>query len=269
MRLVIAAFWHALVTQLHIRLLWLTVLPFLLSVVIWGLALWFGLQPLIDWLYRVFVENNGFDMAGHVLGWFNSGALRAVVVPLLAMWAFLPFMILTTLVFVGMLAMPAITRHLSRRHFADLEKKQGGTLFGSIWTQLWCFTLFAILWLVTLPVSLIPPMAFLVQPVLWGWLTYRVMAYDVLAEHATEEESNKLLREHRWRLLAIGTAAGLLGAAPTALWVGGVLSVIFLPFFAAVSVWLYVLVFIFTALWFQYYCLEALRRMRTEALAVI
>jgi hypothetical protein len=37
------------------------------------------------------------------------------------------------------------------------------------------------------------------------------------------------------------------------------------PFLAAISIWLYVLIFIFTGLWFQYYCLEALARQRGEA----
>ena len=40
------------------------------------------------------------------------------------------------------------------------------------------------------------------------------------------------------------------------------MAVVFFPFLAAASIWLYVLVFIFTALWFAYYCLEALARMR-------
>ncbi len=31
----------------------------------------------------------------------------------------------------------------------------------------------------------------------WGWLTYRVMTYDALAEHATAEERKTLMKRHR------------------------------------------------------------------------
>ena len=40
------------------------------------------------------------------------------------------------------------------------------------------------------------------------------------------------------------------------------MAVVFFPFLAAFAIWLYVLIFIFTGLWFQYYCLEALSRLR-------
>jgi fatty acid desaturase len=88
------------------------------------------------------------------------------------------------------------------------------------------------------------------------------MAYDALSEHASADERRLLMREHRWPLLAIGIATGALGAAPTLLWLGGALSVIFFPLLAGVSIWLYVLVFVFSGLWFQHYCLGALARLR-------
>ena len=58
-----------------------------------------------------------------------------------------------------------------------------------------------------------------------------------------------------------------MGALPTLLWLGGALSVILFPFLAAVAIWLYVLVFIFTGLWFQYYCLDALAKYRAAGMA--
>ena len=84
------------------------------------------------------------------------------------------------------------------------------------------------------------------------------MAYDALSEHASAQECRMLLQAHRWPLLLIGTLTGLLGAAPTLLWLGGVFSVVFFPFLAGGAIWLYVLVFVFTGLWFEHYCLSAL-----------
>lgn len=262
MRDVLVSLGRAVVSQLHLRMLLLTLVPFVLSILVWGLALWLSLQPLIDWLQAFFLDNDGFRIAGGVLAWFGLGTIKTVVVPLLAMWVLLPLMILTALVFVGTIAMPVIVKHVASRHYPDLETRHGGNLMGTLWVSLSSFIVFLVLWLVTLPLSVIPPLTFLIQPALWGWLTYRVMAYDALAEHADADEWRRLVRTHRWPLLAIGAVTGAMGAAPTLLWLGGALSVILFPVLAAGAIWLYVLVFVFTGLWFQHYCLRALARQR-------
>jgi hypothetical protein len=249
-------------SQLHFRMLLLTILPFFLSVVIWGVILWLGLQPLIDWLHAWFSDNGGFSVAGDVLNWLGLGAIKTVVVPLIAMWVLLPLMILTALVFVGTMAMPIIVKHVGTRQYPELEKRRGGTLWGTLWISAWSFLVFAVLWAVTLPLSVIPPLTFIIQPALWGWLTYRVMAYDALAEHASKPEYEHIMRVHRWPLLLIGAIAGAMGAAPTLLWLGGALSVIFFPILAAGAIWMYVLVFVFSGLWFEHYCLAALAQHR-------
>lgn len=265
MRSVFIAFGRAVLSQLHFRMLMLTVMPFFLSVVIWGVALWLGLQPMIDWIQSYFAENDGFRITGSVLGWFGLGAIKTVLVPLIAMWVLLPLMILTALIFVGTLAMPTIAKHVANRDYPELEARRGGSLWGSLWMSATSFIVFIVLWIVTLPLTAIPPFTFVIQPVLWGWLTYRVMAYDALADHASNQERKEILRNHRWPLLTIGAITGAMGAAPTVLWLGGALSVIFFPLLAAVSIWLYVLVFVFTGLWFQHYCFEALATYRTNA----
>lgn len=262
MQLVMTSFGRALLSQLRFRMLLLTVLPFLLSLLLWGVVLWLGLQPLIDWLHAYFADNNLFQSAASVLGWFGLGAIKTVLVPLIAMWLLLPLMVVTALIFVGVIAMPAIGRHVANRHYPQLARLQGGSLAGSLSASLGAFLIFVVLWLVTLPLNAVPLLAFVVQPALWGWLTYRVMAYDALAEHASAAERRALMRSHRWPLLAIGVAAGAMGAAPTLLWLGGALSVILFPLLAGVSIWLYVLVFVFSGLWFQHYTLEALARLR-------
>lgn len=73
---------------------------------------------------------------------------------------------------------------------------------------------FLVVWLLTLPLSLIPLFALFVQPLLWGWLTYRVMSYDVLANYADADERRAIVHAHRWPLMTIGVITGGLGMAP-------------------------------------------------------
>jgi len=117
----------------------------------------------------------------------------------------------------------------------------------------------------SIPLWFVPPLVLLLPPLIWGWLTCRVMAFDVLAEHASTEERRAILREQRWPLLAIGVICGYLGAAPTLLWALGAAALIFAPLLVLVSVWLYTLVFAFAALWFAHFALAALQRLRQAA----
>ncbi|MDE2427234.1 MAG: EI24 domain-containing protein [Burkholderiales bacterium] len=259
------AWGRAVAAQLHYRMLLLTIWPFLVALALWGAAMWWGLQAMMDFVQSWFAQHDGFHTASDVLAMFGLLALKTVVVPLIAMWLLLPLMIFTALLCIGVFAMPSISRHVGARHYPELEQREGGSFFGSMGYSLSSFFIFALFWLLSLPLTLLPPLGLVLQPLLWGWLTYRVIVYDALALHADADERAELVRQHRWSLLLIGTIAGLFGAAPGLLWLGGVLSVLFLPLLAGVAIWVYVVVFVFTGLWFQHYCLEALQEQRKSA----
>ena len=265
MRPVAIAYGRALRAQFSTRMLLLSVVPLLLSLALWGGSLYAGLQPLLDWLQGVFTDYGLFATSGSILATLGLGFLAKFVVPLIAMLALLPLMIVTSLLFIGIGAMPAIARHVSRTQFPALERKEGGSFLGSLGVNLSGIVVFALAWIVTLPLYALVPVALLVHAVLWGWLAARVMAYDSLALHASLDERRALLRTHRRALLAIGTVSGLLGALPGVAWIGGALiSVVLFPVLAVLSIWLYLVIFIFTGLWFQYYCLQALADLRAS-----
>jgi uncharacterized protein involved in cysteine biosynthesis len=263
---VFRAYARALRSQFSAKIVSLSLLPLVLSVALWGGLMYLFMQPLLDWLHGVFVEYGGFGVSGSVLAFLGLAALKTMVVPLAAMLLLLPLMIVTSLVFMGVVAMPSIARHVSRRQYPDLERKEGGSMIGSLVASLVAILVFAVLWVLSLPLYFFPPLAVLAQALLWGWLTAKVMSYDALAAHASVDERHELLRRHRGGLLAIGTLSGLAGALPGIAWVGGALiSVVLFPVLAVLSIWLYIVIFIFTGLWFQYYCMEALANLRAEA----
>jgi hypothetical protein len=263
MRPVLTAYGRALAAQLSARMLLLSLLPCLMSLAVWGTLLYVGMQPLIDSVQALFEQYGGHKASGGMLSMFGMGMLKTVAVPLLAMLLLLPLMILTSLLFMGLAAMPAIGRYVGARQFPQLAMKQGGSLIGSLALNLGTMLLFVLLWLLTLPLYFFPPVALVAQVALWGWMTARVMSYDVLAAHASDDERRVLVRTHRRPLLAIGMVSGAAGALPGIVWIGGALiSVVLFPFLAIISIWLYVVIFIFTGLWFQYYCLQALQDLR-------
>jgi hypothetical protein len=246
-------------------MLWLTVAPFVIVALGWGATLWFGWETLVaavsGWLGGaswITALDSIFAMVG-----FHS--VHRVLGPLIVIALAIPLIVVTVLLLSATIAMPAVIAHLSRRHFPDLAARRGGSFFGSLAhslvTTLVC--LFALV--VTVPLWLVPPLFALIPPLLWGWLTYRVMTYDALALHASAEERRAIFRAHRVPLFAIGVITGLLGAVPTLLWVSSALLIVLFPVIAVVSIWLYVFIFVFSAVWFGHYCLRALHQLRSSA----
>ncbi len=247
------------------RMMLLSLLPLLLSLVAWGGLLWAYGPALFDWLQGLFTQYGWFEASSSLLSTLGLGMLKVVVVPLVAILVLLPLMIASSLLFMGIFAMPAIEKYVSRKHYPMLEQKEGGSFAGSVWMNLTSVLIFALLWVCSIPLYAVPPLAVAVQAALWGWVSARVMSYDALAAHASSAERQTIMRARRWPLLAIGMASGLLGALPGLAWMGGaVLAMALFPFLAILSVWLYLLIFLFTGLWFQYYCLQALAELRTS-----
>ncbi len=266
MKAVLTAYGRALRSQVRGKMLLLSIIPTVLSVALWAVILFFSWEPAFDYVQGQFFEHELYRYSSSWLATLGLTAVKNIIVPLAMILALVPLMILTALVFINVAAMPAITRHVGGQHYPKLEMKKGGSLVGSIAMALGGFCIFAVIWLLTLPLYAFPPAALAWQVLLWGWLTARVMAYDALADYASADELQALRREHRWPLVAIGVVSGAAGAIPGVVWlVGTAAAVMLFPFLAAVSIWLYVLIFIFTGLWFQYYCLEALARQRGEA----
>lgn len=269
MTVFLTSFIRALMVQLHPRMLLLTLLPLIVALGVWGVALWLGLQPLIDQLQAWFSDYGLFRWTGDMLDAIGLSSLRTLLVPLIAMWLLLPLMIISALLLVNWMAMPAIARHVSQRFYPQLERRHGGSVVASIRLSFSTFMLYLLAWLVVLPLNLIPLFAIIVQPLLWGWLTSRVMSYEALSSFADETELSLIRNKHQLILLIIGVIAGSLGAIPGLLWLGGAVSVIFFPILAAAAIGLYLLIFVFSGLWFQFFCLDVLASLRSSSLVDI
>ncbi|MBN3762746.1 EI24 domain-containing protein [Burkholderia sp. Ac-20365] len=256
------SFGRALSSVLHPRMLWLTFMPFAASAIVWGVVLWYSWQTLIG-ATRGWLESWPLTTTLYGLfDWLGFSSLHAAVAPFIVIAVAIPLIVVTVLLLIATLSMPAVIKHLSKRQFAGLEMRRGGTFAGSLVHSVWTTLVCLLVLVITLPLWLIPPFFALIPPLLWGWLTYRVMTYDALSLHATAEERRALVRQHRLPLLLIGVASGLLGSLPTLIWASSVWLIVLFPVMTAVTIWIYAFILVFTALWFGYYCLRALQRMR-------
>ena len=265
MKLFLDSFWRAVAYCLHPRVIFLSFLPLILMIAVAiGLG-YFYWDPALQWVRAVLESSSLFNQ---VWGWLEAvgvGKFKVVAGPLIVVFAVTPVIIVSSLLLVALLMTPALVRLVGRNRFPQLERKQGSSMaVGLLWSLSSTVLALAAL-VVSSPLWLVPPLILILPPLIWGWLTYRVMSFDMLAEHASAEERRTLMRRHHWQLLAIGVVSGYLGAAPSLIWAASAATLVFAPVLLGVSMWLYTLVFAFSALWFAHFCLSALAALRAES----
>jgi len=262
MTLLLDSFWRAAAYCLHPRVIALSFLPLVIMVALaLGLGYFFW-DPALDWV-RAMLESSAWIT--RIWGWLEgigAGNLKTVLAPLVVIFAVTPVIVLVALMIVAVLMTPALVALVAERRFPDLERKRGGSLLLSLLWSAGSTLLALIALVVSLPLWLVPPLILILPPLIWGWLTYRVMSFDVLADHASKAERIALIREHRGWLLGIGILTGYLGAAPSLVWASGTLFAAAFVILAPVAIWIYTLIFAFSSLWFAHYGLAALEKLR-------
>lgn len=265
MHLFLDSFWRAVAYCVRPRVIALSFLPLILMVLLsLGLG-YFYWEPALE-LVRGWLEST--PLIKTLLDWMEGiglGSLKPVLAPLIVIFSVTPLIVVLSLLVVGLMMAPALAALVAERRFPDLERKRGGSWIGALLWSLGSGLLALVALVVSMPLWLVPPLILILPPLIWGWLTYRVMAYDALADHASRDERVEIFRRYRGWLLGIGVLAGFLGVAPSLLWASAALFAVAFVVLVPIAVWVYTLVFAFSSLWFAHFCLAALQALRSES----
>ena len=258
------SFWRAVAYCLHPRVIALSILPLvIMSVLSLGLGYFFWDNALT--MMRASLESH--EMVNASVRWLEGlglNSLRLVLAPALLLFLAVPVIVIVSLLFVAMFMTPAMVALVAERRFPSLERKKSGSVVASLLWSLGSTILAIFALVISMPLWLIPPLVLILPPLIWGWLTYRVMSYDALADHASSQERLQILKENRAALLGIGVLSGYLGAAPSLIWASGAMFVVMAPLLVPLAIWVYTLVFAFSSLWFAHYSLAALEQLRKK-----
>ena len=206
---VIAALARALRDVLQPRVLAVVFLPMLGALALWWVAAWFFWDTWLAAL-RAFIDSTaaGRWLLAQGAAWALGSASAALVIALL-----LPAVLITAMIITELVAMPVIVSVVSRT-MPGLTRKRGGSIAGSLANASTAIVVFALLWLVTLPLWF-PGIGALVLPALnAAYLNRRLFCYDALAEHASGEEFRAIVANTKGRLYGLGLAAALLYYVP-------------------------------------------------------
>jgi len=176
-----------------------------------ALAVWIGFAWMFadDWARAV----TGWIANTSWLGWVRDWGLSSILVWASGIAAFalmLPVTLITAVLVTDLVAMPVIVPFVGERHHPRLERLKGGTLAGSVWNATVAVVVFAVLWMISLPLWFTGIGALVLPPLIAAFFNQRMFRYDALAEHASPAEIEAILRDARGRLYALGLALSIL-----------------------------------------------------------
>mgnify|MGYP000128170296 CR=1 FL=1 len=207
---VIAALTRAAANLLDRRIIALVFLPMLGSLLVWMVLAWLFWEA---WTSGITAAMASTTVAGWLQGWSASWVIDYTAA-LVVLIAILPAMLVTALLITEIVAMPVIVKFVAGRYHPELRRAAGGTLTGSIGNAVIGITVFAVLWIFTLPLWLTGIGAVLAPVLTSAYLNQRLFRYDALAEHASAEEFAQIVRESRGDLFLLGILLSLLLYVP-------------------------------------------------------
>jgi CysZ protein len=211
MERIVAALLKGFASLLHPRMLWLIVWPILVALAVWLTlaALYWGQAA--SWIDLELHRWPAYEWA---VSFWPLTLLGAWLAWLFLLFLFAPVVLITAVLIISVAAMPAMVTYVAGRDYPDLARKKGGTFTGSLWNAVVSLVVFTLLFAVTLPLWLVPPLWPVLPVVLFGYFNQRVYRYDALAEHATAAEIAELISRNRGELFLLGVALALLGHVP-------------------------------------------------------
>lgn len=239
MERVIFALGRGIASLAHPRMLLVMVWPVFVALAVWTLLAILFWNQAAQW---VDAQIHAWDWVQWLLAFWPFALIAAHAALVVLALAFVPVVLVTAVLIIGVFAMPQMVNHVAERSYPALRRERGGSFAGSAWNSLVATAVFLVLGIATLPALLVPGLWPAIPVLLFAYLNQRVFRYDALAEHATAAEIRLVIERHRGELFLLGVVMAVVGHVPI------------LGFFAPVL----------AGLVFIHYGLAALERLRGE-----
>jgi uncharacterized protein involved in cysteine biosynthesis len=208
---VLASLGFGLVNVFHPRMLWLMIWPMLVSLAVWVTVAFFLWSRLAVWIAEMLKQ-----WAAPIAGWapFDLGTAATFIANFMLLVLFFPLVYLTALFILGIFGMDKMVDHVAAQMSPSPERRRGGGTAGSIWNGIVSLTGIVLLFLVSLPLWLVPPLGPIAVLAILSWVNQRLLRYDAVSQHADKDEMHRLFREHRGGLYSLGLLLALAGYIP-------------------------------------------------------
>lgn len=193
----------------NLKILWILVWPLLMASLLWLVIGNFFWTHSNEWLTKTipFTLLNDWFNEDDLLRIVNSigDILNAVILVMLV--------IVTTMVITALFVMPSLINFVAKRYYPLLDRKNGGTIVGSLLHVISAIVIFLVLWSIALPLWFVG-VGMIISFLAAAYLNQRLFSYDALSEHASKDELKILLSSDRLSLWGLGLLTGLVQFMP-------------------------------------------------------
>ncbi|MGQ0578890.1 MAG: EI24 domain-containing protein [Betaproteobacteria bacterium] len=210
MEAVFRALGRATRSIVHPVILLILLIPMGIAAAVWLGVAWAYWDTWTSALQALVVDHTAYSWTARWDFTKVAGVLAVIVIVVLLT----PAIIITALLIAAVFAMPVLVGHIGRRNYPQLERRRGGTALGSAWNAFVAIGLFIVLWVVTIPLWLLGPIAALLPLLLSAYLNQRLFRYDALSEHADPAEMQRIFAQVRGKLFLLGLITGVLYFIP-------------------------------------------------------
>lgn len=178
----------------NLRIVFLVMVPPVVSALFWIGLVWWNWTLLTTALTDFFMTAEWFKpilkLAPVVLSADTFNLVNILVS--VGMFAFLfPFVLVSSVVAISVLANPVVFAHVLKKHYPQLPP-QTASFWQSLFNTLKASLGFMILWFLSLPLWLIPGGAIAIPLFLSAFLNKRVYGFDAISELANDKNSRVL-----------------------------------------------------------------------------
>ncbi len=206
---ILDAFRKALRDLFRPQVLIMVVVPIACAMALWTFVAWLFWASLTQWVGTLLLS---FTVGQWIDNWSHAVLQFFAVLITLALLA--PGVLVTAMLITEFFTMPGLVNFVAQRYYPKLAREHGGTLAAGVANSLIGITLFAVLWLVTLPLWFTGIGALLVPVFISAYLNQRIFRHDAVADHASRGELRTLNRDGRRRLLLLGLLPAVLLYVP-------------------------------------------------------
>ncbi len=198
------------------RMLMLLLLPPVAALLLWGIlgyVFWAQILSFAQFFGEKFLFIR--EIPHWATEWFavTPDGVATALAGFLALLLILPMTILTSMLVTSVVVMPVVVQYMGKK-FPHLEKRGRGVVIASTQNLVISSVLYIVLWLLSLPLWMIPGMSFALPLLLNGYLNYRLFAFDSLADFASPREVKFLMKKKRIDFILMGTIVSALVLIP-------------------------------------------------------
>ncbi|MFZ3231005.1 MAG: EI24 domain-containing protein [Pseudobdellovibrio sp.] len=152
--------------------------------------------------------------------------LMPVFVFILIIGIAFPLLVVFNLIMTSLLTSGYLVRKIAKHDFPGLEKKGHSRIFAGLLNTIVAVVGYLFLWVITMPLWLIPGMQLVVPVVLTAWLSRKVCTFDALSDYATDEEMSSITLESKRSGYILGLITAGINYFPMAIFFSPVITMI-------------------------------------------